>query len=272
MDRRQFLVTLGAASTLTLAACASPEPLPRPPVTGPTTDAAPDPRPLPDRLPAPTPVARPAPQIPKVVPAVGEPVFELPIQGDYMAWTVDDGGDPETIRRYAEMAHESGTRLTFFPNGVYDGWEQNADLLRPLVSSGQVVIGNHTWSHASLTSLSDQGIVDELTRNDDYLGGLFGMSTKPFYRPPFGYRDSRTDAVAAEIGFTVPVMWYGSLSDSGLITEAQVTDFATQWFLAGHIVIGHANYPSVCNVFPQLLQLLSDRGLQTVTMRDVYEV
>jgi hypothetical protein len=65
-------------------------------------------------------------------------------------------------------------------------------------------------------------------------------------------------------------MWYGSLSDSGNITPAQVIDFATKWFLPQHIVIGHANFPSVTQVYPELLAILHSRGLQTVTFDDVF--
>jgi hypothetical protein len=46
--------------------------------------------------------------------------------------------------------------------------------------------------------------------------------------------------------------------------------FATQWFLPGHIVIGHANFPSVTTVFSQLSAIIHDRGLQTVTLDDMF--
>lgn len=206
------------------------------------------------------------------LPPKGDGIFKLPVTGNYLSWTVDDGGDSAVIRGYAEMARDSGIRLTFFPNGRYSGWAENADLIAPMVATGQVEIGNHTFNHLDLTSLSDQQIVDELSTNDEHLAGLFGATVKPFYRPPFGYRNARTDAVAASIGYSNPVMWHGSLADSGVISEDQLLAFAQQWFLAEHIIIGHANHPAVVNVFPQLLQLLRDRALQTVTLRDVFVV
>jgi len=206
------------------------------------------------------------------LPPKGDGIFKLPVTGNYLSWTVDDGGDSSVIRGYAEMARDSGIRLTFFPNGRYTGWTENADLIAPMVATGQVEIGNHTFNHLDLTSLSDQQIVDELSSNDEHLAGLFGATVKPFYRPPFGYRNARTDAVAASIGYSNPVMWHGSLADSGVVSEDQLLVFAQQWFLAEHIIIGHANHPAVVNVFPQLLQLLRDRALQTVTLRDVFVV
>jgi peptidoglycan/xylan/chitin deacetylase (PgdA/CDA1 family) len=198
------------------------------------------------------------------------PITELPGTGTLLAWTVDDGSSSECIRLYGEFAKASGTRLTFFVNGQYPGWAENQALLQPMIDSGQVQIGNHSYSHADLTKLSDQGIADELGRNEEFITSTFGVSAKPWYRPPFGYRNARTDAAAAAIGYTSPVMWYGTLSDSGLITEQQVVDFATTWFLPQHIVIGHANFLPVTAVFDKLQGLIAERKLSTVTLNDVF--
>lgn len=194
----------------------------------------------------------------------------LPGEGSLLAWTVDDGTDSSVVRAYTEFARDTGTRLTFFLNGSLPSWTENAELLRPLVASGQIQLGNHSWSHADLTSLSADGVREELQRNHDFVVDTYGVDPRPYYRPPFGYRDARTDAAATSIGYTCPVLWYGSLSDSGLITPQQVVDFATQWFLPQHIVIGHLNFTPVTTEFPQLAQLIADRGLQTVTLDDVF--
>ena len=78
-------------------------------------------------------------------------------------------------------------RLTFFPNGCYRSWEDNAAALRPLVDSGQVAMGNHTWSHPDLTTLRTSG-----GRRDPPQPRLpvavFGVRDSPFLRPPFGAR------------------------------------------------------------------------------------
>ncbi|QWT23011.1 polysaccharide deacetylase family protein [Subtercola sp. PAMC28395] len=225
---------------------------------------------MPTPTPTPTPVpSQSAPALAKV--AIPEGVMtDLPGEGKLLAWTVDDGSNSEVIRKYVEFAKKTGTRLTFFVNGTYPGWTENAELLRPLVKTGQIQLGNHTWDHADLTSLSDDGVIDELQKNHDFLMNTFGVDARPFYRPPFGYRNHHTDHLAAKIGYTTPVMWYGSLSDSGLITDQQVVDFATQWFLPQHIVIGHLNFLPVTEVFPQLENLITSRGLQTVTLNDVF--
>ena len=198
------------------------------------------------------------------------PQTGLPGEGKYIAWTVDDGADPEVVRAYAEFARRTGTRLTFFINGQYPAFRQHRDLLLPLVKSGQLQIANHTYSHAALTSLTDEQIVRELTRNDEEIVRLFGVSSKPYFRPPYGYYDERVLAAAASCGFTRPVLWYGSLADSSNISSAEVYAYAEKYALAQHIVIGHLNYRGVVSELDRIRALLDRRGLTTVTIRDYY--
>lgn len=198
------------------------------------------------------------------------PQTGLPGEGKYIAWTVDDGADPEVVRAYAEFAHRTGTRLTFFINGQYPAFKQHRDLLLPLVKSGQLQIANHTYSHAALTSLTDEQIVQELTRNDEEIMRLFGVSSKPYFRPPYGYYDARVLAAAASCGFTRPVLWFGSLADSSNISSAEVYAFAEKYALAQHILIGHLNYRGVVSELDRIRALLDRRVLKTVTIRDYY--
>ena len=198
------------------------------------------------------------------------PQTGLPGEGKYIAWTVDDGADPEVVRAYAEFSRRTGTRLTFFINGQYPAFRQHRDLLLPLVKSGQLQIANHTYSHAALTSLTDEQIVQELTRNDEEIMRLFGVSSKPYFRPPYGYYDARVLAAAASCGFTRPVLWFGSLADSSNISSAEVYAFAEKYALAQHILIGHLNYRGVVSELDRIRALLDRRGLKTVTIRDYY--
>ena len=198
------------------------------------------------------------------------PQTGLPGEGKYIAWTVDDGADPEVVRAYAEFSRRTGTRLTFFINCQYPAFKQHRDLLLPLVKSGQLQIANHTYSHAALTSLTDEQIVRELTRNDEEIVRLFGVSSKPYFRPPYGYYDARVLAAAASCGFTRPVLWYGSLADSSNISSAEVYAYAEKYALAQHIVIGHLNYRGVVSELDHIRALLDQRGLTTVTIRDYY--
>ena len=204
------------------------------------------------------------------VPLPGGRLGALPGDGNLLALTVDDGVDSAVVAAYANWIADSGMRVTFFLNGSRSSWTDNADALRPLVANGQVQLANHTWAHPDLTACSDARIEDELLHNNAFIRDTYGVEARPYYRPPFGFIDARVTAVAASVGYTQPVLWYGSLADSGLLTDAQLMQFATDWLLPDHIVIGHANWPTVTRHFSEIADLIRARGLQPVTLDDVF--
>lgn len=234
-----------------------------------TSSAAPSGSATPSTTPSSGSTQAPGNPVPKPRPWDG-PQTGLAGEGKYVAWTVDDGANPDVVRAYAEFARRTGTRLTFFINGQYPSFKQHRELLLPLVKSGQLQIANHTYSHAALTKLSDEQIVRELTRNDEEIQRLFGVSSKPYFRPPYGYYDARVLAAAASCGFTRPVLWYGSLADSSNIPSQEVLRFAKRYVDARRIIIGHLNYPGVISVMDEIKDIMDSKGLTTVTIRDYY--
>ncbi|WP_041313131.1 polysaccharide deacetylase family protein [Mycobacterium sp. JS623] len=197
-------------------------------------------------------------------------VSTLPGQGDLLALTVDDGVNTDVVRLYAEFARRTGQRLTFFVNGTYRSWTDNATLLRPLVEAGQIQLGNHSFSHPDLTKLAPSEVADEIRRNDAFLTNTFGVDARPYLRPPYGKHNAATEAVAADLGYTITTMWSGSLADSTVITEDYLLKMADTYFRPHNIVLGHLNHLPVTRVFDQLDELIRSRGLRTVTLDDVF--
>jgi peptidoglycan/xylan/chitin deacetylase (PgdA/CDA1 family) len=200
----------------------------------------------------------------------GGALTRIPGQGNLLALTVDDGASSEVVRAYARFAKDTGVRLTFFVNGMYKSWTENLEALRPLVDSGQIQLGNHTWSHPDLTTMPKDQIAQQITRNDQFLKKTYGIGAKPYWRPPYGRHNAAVDAVAADLGYTVPTLWSGSLADSTVITEDYIVKMAGQHFTAQSIVLGHLNHLPVTHVYEQLVDVIRARNLRTVTLDDVF--
>ena len=211
---------------------------------------------------------RPAGVVP-VPPPTGV-VSSLPAPATTLALSIDDGTSTEVVAAYVDFAAATGVRLTFFPNGCYSSWAEVAPALRPLVESGQVAFGNHTWSHPDLATLGDREVAAEITQADDFLRDVYGVSSAPFLRPPFGSHTDRVDRIAADLGHPTIALWNGTLGDDRLIGPAELLGYAQQWFLAEHIVVGHANRPAVLEVMPEFQRLIAERQLVTVTLADVW--
>ncbi len=219
--------------------------------------------------PADVPPPLPNPRVP--LPGGGV-LTSLPGDGIQLALTVDDGVNSEVVRLYTEFARDSGVRLTYFVNGVNRSWTDNRDLLRPLVDSGQIQLANHTWSHPDLTTVSNSEVAGQITRNASFLSDMYGVNAAPFFRPPYGNHNAEVRRVAADLGYTATTLWNGSLSDSTVITEDYIKQMADKYFVPQAIVIGHLNHLPVTHVYDALLDIIRARGLQTVTLNDVFLV
>jgi peptidoglycan/xylan/chitin deacetylase (PgdA/CDA1 family) len=210
-----------------------------------------------------------APAIARVALPGGGVLNRLPGGGDVLALTLDDGVNADVVRLYTEFARDTGVRLTYFVNGIYDSWTANLALLRPLVESGQIQLGNHTWSHPDLTTLSTSRVAQEISRNDAFLKKTYGVDTAPYFRPPYGNHNSTVEGVAGALGYTHTTLWSGSLSDSTVVTEDYIVSMADKYFTGQAIVLGHLNHPPVTHVFGQLRDVIRARSLRTVTLNDV---
>ena len=278
MQRREFLLMLAAATASATGACSLTDDAAPSSASSPSAPAAPSEPPTPSPTPAPSPTPSHGPlwlqDGPPPLPGPQEldgVITELPeAVGNTVAITVDDGADSSVVDAYLDFAKDSGVRLTFFVTSSYPGWTDCKDKMTPLVESGQVQLGNHTVTHAGLTELDEAGIISEVGGCESFLNSTYGVTGAPFVRPPYGYRGEWTDSVCAKLGYTTPTMWYGSFGDSGLLDDGALLDAARQWLLAQHIVIGHANFPTVTHLYGQIIDILRERALLTATLDDVY--
>lgn len=258
VDRRGFLAGTVGASALALAGCAELQVKVEPP---PPVVQAPI---------VPVTSVDPIHNIQKV-PLPPGPLYRLPGDGNLMAWTLDDGASKECIEAYLSFAEETGTRLTFFVTSSYPSWRELAPRMQPMIKSGQIQIANHTNTHTSLQRMSDAALQQDMMTCHTFIENTFGVDARPYYRPPYGHRDARTDAAATALGYSAPIMWFGTLGDAGERSPDEVLAGANMWFQPQRVVLGHVNrVGGVTAVFPQLQQIVVDRGLLTVTLNDVF--
>jgi peptidoglycan-N-acetylglucosamine deacetylase len=277
IGRRELLGLLGLGVAGLLAGCdinpgraaaaasyrhASPHSASAPVTTAPA--AASSPSPAAATLP---PIPPPAPGSPQVI-WQGPPAAAAARQ---VAITVDDGFCAECAQAYAALAQATGIHITFNPNGCYgEIWTPLARTLRPLIETGQVQIGNHTFNHWWLTDLTDDQVTSQLEQNEEWIEQTYGITARPYWRPPYGAHDERTDELAASIGYTSVLMWNGSYGDSTPIRPREILALAREYLHPGVVMLGHANYPEVTTIFPQLAEVVTARGLHPVTLDEMF--
>ena len=209
--------------------------------------------------------------IPSPRPGPATVIAHGPTDTSKIAITIDDGFCVPCATFYVNLAQASGIHLTLSPNGTYKRvWEPLASTIRSLVETGQVQIANHTYNHSSLVGLSDSAIRDQINRNEDWIQSTFGITSRPWFRPPYGNHTPHTDALAGELGFTRILMWNGSFGDSTPISTSEILALATKYMKPGSIILGHANYPTIESLWDQIQGILGERGLQPVTLDEMF--
>lgn len=139
-----------------------------------------------------------------------------------LALTYDDGpNDPYTLRMLEVLARHD-VRATFFMMGCFV--EQRPDIAREVVNAGHVV-GNHTFTHPSLTFKSTDEVRTQLTSCDRALNDAVGKHSNLF-RPPFGARRPAVLRIARQLNLE-PIMWnitgYDWSAPSAEVIERKVT-------------------------------------------------
>lgn len=203
-------------------------------------------------------------------PVPGGVLTRLPGDGTQLALTVDDGCSTADVTALGRFCAETGMRLTFFVNGINPSWTVNAALLQPMVSSGQIQLGNHTWSHPDITRISPAALAGEIDRNADFLRNTYGVDGTPYFRPPYGRHNSGTDRIAADHGYSTIALWSAVIGDSRPIDETTMLANAQGCLRAQQIVLAHANLPPISHILPKLADIIAAHGLQTVTLNDVF--
>ncbi|MCW2733903.1 MAG: putative xylanase/chitin deacetylase [Mycobacterium sp.] len=205
----------------------------------------------------------------RVPPPVGL-LTRLPGDGNQLALTVDDGTSVAVVGAFAQFCRDTGTRLTFFVNGVNSSWTVNAPALRPMVDSGQIQVGNHTWSHPNITRIDAATLTEQIQRNADFLRSTYGVDGTPYFRPPYGSHNASTDRIAAQLGYSTITTWSGTIGDSLPEDEAHLIANAQTSFQPQQIILAHANLPTITHCYDKLLDIITTRNLQTVTLNDVF--
>ncbi|ORX39358.1 hypothetical protein BD324DRAFT_619382 [Kockovaella imperatae] len=165
---------------------------------------------------------------------------DITICPDKMTWGVsyDDGPSPYTplLLDYLAAVNIS---TTFFVVG-------SRVISRPEMLQAEYIQGHqisvHTWSHSSMTTLTNEQIVAELGWTMKAIRDVIGV-TPNTWRPPYGDIDDRVRAIAAQMGLTA-VMW-SAITENGVTTDFDTDD----WRIPG----GAANGPSSLSKFNTIL-------------------
>ncbi|MFD5816682.1 polysaccharide deacetylase family protein [Streptomyces sp. NPDC127038] len=172
-----------------------------------------------------------------------------------------DGNPGEPTDRLMDLLKEYKASSTFFLEGRRI--HEFPYVVRRMAREGHE-IGDHTWTHAVLTDVSDAQIRDELRRTARAVSRITG--TEPtLMRPPQGRTDDRVSKVSKELGMA-QVLWTVTAKDY----ETDDAALITRRVLAGAgrdgIILLHPLHKGTVPAMPSILKSLSKQGYTFVTV------
>lgn len=182
-------------------------------------------------------------------------------------FTFDGGSGAESGEKILEVLKKHNVTGTFFLTGKFV--EANPELVRKIVAEGHQVF-NHTYNHPYLTKISDGEIAKELEKMNAILESTANVSSKPFFRPPYGDRDAKVLAAAAKAGYR-SVYWTIDALDwkeeSGE-TAAQVKNRILLNASPGTIYLMHIGDSITGNILDGVFTEIESRGYKVVSLTE----
>ncbi|KAF9583247.1 chitin deacetylase [Lunasporangiospora selenospora] len=171
-------------------------------------------------------------------------ITSCPTKGTW-GLTYDDGPSPDSPRLYDNLLQHNQKATLFIVGSRAVSYPQT--LKRAYDEGHHIAI--HTWSHPSMTSLTNEQIVAELKWTEKAIFDVIG-ATPLYWRPPFGDVDNRVRAIATQLGYKTSIWTQGFDTDDwnipgGLSTADAVVATFKSWLPkiatlnTGFIVLQH---------------------------------
>lgn len=193
----------------------------------------------------------------------GEVIYNANIHRKIVCFSFDDGG--QRMRKVMDMANKRGIKMTFFPTG--NAINADPKLYKDMFEAGHE-IGNHTQSHADLTTLTEKGIESQIMHAREALWNAVGKEvSQDLVRPPFGAMNSNLVIAAKKLGYGI-VMWnVTSAGTSRYATVDSIKKRVEGSLRNGVIVLEHPTLFDT-TAFPVILDYALSKGFKPQTISE----
>lgn len=117
--------------------------------------------------------------------------------------TFDNGYENGYTAQILDVLKEKKVPAAFFVTGHY--LKDQPDLVKRMVKEGHIV-GNHSWSHPDMTTVSNKRLKKELSKVEEKFTDITGVKEMRYLRPPRGIFSERTLALSNQEGY-INVFW-----------------------------------------------------------------
>ncbi len=187
------------------------------------------------------------------------PIYSVKTSAKQLAISFDATWGTELTDEILDVLASHDISTTFFLAGYWV--DKHPDYVVKIAAAGHE-IGNHSYSHPHMNTLSDQGIAYELQKNADMIRDLTGQRTTLF-RPPFGEYNNLVIQTASALGYHT-IQWSVDSLDWKNLTSNQIYDRVMDQVKPGSIVLFHNAAPGTPGAISRLIPDLLEKGYEIV--------
>ncbi|MCC7518067.1 MAG: polysaccharide deacetylase family protein [Verrucomicrobiae bacterium] len=181
-----------------------------------------------------------------------------------VALTFDDGPHPTITPLVLDVLRARGVKATFFVVGIRV--KAYPWVLRQVVAEGHE-IGNHSYSHRPLVSMSDEAIRHEVGETQTAIRNAIGYETSLF-RPPYGVFHANANAIFREHKLNV-IRWSVDPRDWRLRDATLIANHVTLQSKNGAIILCHDIHRTTLQALPTILDTLISEGYAFKTVSEL---
>lgn len=179
-----------------------------------------------------------------------------------IAITYDDGPSKYTPE-ILDVLKENNSSATFFVLGSQVN--RNKDILVRMLEEGNQ-IGNHTYNHKKLTTISDEELYKQIRGTDDLIYRATGY-TPSIMRPPYGATNEELNKKIQK-----PVInWSIDTRDWENRNTEIIVNSILEDVKDGDIILMHDLYDTTAEASKIVIPELVKRGYQLVTVEELFE-
>jgi peptidoglycan/xylan/chitin deacetylase (PgdA/CDA1 family)/GT2 family glycosyltransferase len=186
-----------------------------------------------------------------------------------IALTFDDGPDPRYTPQVLSILRQYNVHATFFMLG--ERVEAYPSLVQQAYAEGNT-IGNHSWNHPNLTTLTADDVHTQLRNTSTAIRAATGVEPI-FFRPPYGAYNYQIASQASSLGLTT-VTWSVDTSDWQQPGSSAIVDTVLTHSQNGSVILMHdggGERSQTIEALPTVIRKLQEKGFRLVTLQQLVD-
>ncbi len=191
------------------------------------------------------------------------PIYRVARADNKVAITFDAAWGADKTQQILDILARYNTKATFF---LVEFWVKEYPQMVAQIAQEGHQIGTHSSTHPQMSKLTEEKITQQLASSSR---AIFEITAQPItlFRAPFGDYNNTVIEIATQLGLHTIQWSVDSLDWKGLSAMQIAT--RVQQATAGDIILCHNNSDHIVQALPLILEALTLKGLQFVTVGEL---